>query len=73
MRRTTIFLPDELHDRLRREAFDARVSMAQLIRVRLEGGRPRTGTRIRDPLAAVEGLIRDGHLSDGIDQDLYSA
>jgi hypothetical protein len=72
MRRTTVFLPDELHERLRREAFASRVSMAQLIRNRLEhSGRPRSA-RIKDPLARVEGIIQDGHLSEGIDEALYS-
>ena len=36
MRRTTIFLPDELHERLRQEAFRSRLSMAEVIRLRLE-------------------------------------
>jgi hypothetical protein len=74
MKRTTVFLPEELHDRLRNEAFAARVSMAQLIRSRLERGsrRPRAAGN-PDPLAKVEGIVRDGHLSDGIDEALYSS
>ena len=36
MKRTTLFLPDELHEQLRQEAFRSRVSMAQVIRMRLE-------------------------------------
>ena len=72
MRRTTIFLPDEVHQRLRQEAFEARVSMAQIIRTRLESGiRSRRSRRTLDPLAKVEGIIRDGHLSEGIDEALY--
>ena len=73
MRRTTIFLPDELHDRLRREAFSARISMAGLIRNRLEqnGGPQRRAGARRDPLAKVEGIVEDGHLTEGIDEALY--
>jgi hypothetical protein len=74
VKRTTIFLPDEVHDRLRHEAFEARVSMAHLIRSRLER---RSGSRRKhqetDPLAKVEGIVRDGALSRNIDEALYSA
>ncbi len=73
MKRTTVFLPEDVHDRLRREAFEAHVSMAHLIRRRLEGrgrsGRPQAAA---DPLAKMEGIVRDGHLSEGIDEGLYS-
>jgi hypothetical protein len=56
MRRTTIVLPDELHERLRREAFRNRVSLGALIRSRLES-KPRTpGRRTKDPLRQVEGI-----------------
>ena len=72
MKRTTIFLPEDLHERLRGEAFASRLSMAQLIRTRLEQGgrRPRRGKK--DPLAKVEGIVRDGRLSQNIDETLYS-
>jgi hypothetical protein len=73
MKRTTIFLPDEVHERLRREAFAARISMAQLIRSRLEQGTARQRTRGGDPLAKVEGIVQDGHLTEGIDDALYSS
>lgn len=73
VKRTTIFLPDELHDRLRSEAFAARISMAELIRSRLELPRRRGGAgRKHDPLAQIEGIVRDGHLSEGLDEALYS-
>jgi hypothetical protein len=73
MKRTTIFLPDELHERLRREAFRSRVSMAHLIRSRLEGtSRARTRRRpIKDPLLEVSGIGSDGKLAEGIDEALY--
>ena len=72
MRRTTVFLPDHLHEQLRQDAFQARVSMAELIRTRLEirSGKKRA-RRLEDPLAAVEGIVRDGTLSRDIDEALY--
>ncbi len=70
MKRTTIFLSEDVHERLRREAFHAHVSMAELIRARLE--RPVQRRRSRpDPLARVEGIVRDGTLSQGSDEALY--
>ncbi|MBI3697138.1 MAG: hypothetical protein HY238_20175 [Acidobacteria bacterium] len=73
MKRTTIFLPDELHERLRREAFRNRVSMAKLIRSRLASqpvSRKTPNPRV-DPLLEVEGIIHDGTLAEGIDEALY--
>jgi hypothetical protein len=71
MKRTTVFLPDALHENLRQEAFRARVSMAEVIRLRLElGGQPRSSPR-RDPLAKAEGAVRHGRLSQDIDEALY--
>jgi hypothetical protein len=69
-----VFLPDDLHERLRREAFAARVSMAELIRGRLERGgrRRRRSAGTADPLALVEGIVRDGRLSEDVDEALYS-
>ena len=73
MRRTTVFLPDELHERLRSEAFASRVSMAQLIRDRLNrGDSRRRPAGNSDPLTRVEGIVKDGSLSQGIDEALYS-
>lgn len=73
MKRTTLFLPDELHERLRREAFSSGVSMAELIRRRLERRGPRRpASRKKDPLAAVEGIVNDGQLSQALDQAIYS-
>ena len=74
MVRTTIFLPEDLHERLRVEAFHGRLSMAELIRSRLERpARPRKYRRraTRDPLLKVAGIIQDGSLCQGIDEDLY--
>ena len=75
MRRTTIFLPEELHERLRREAFRSRVSMASLIRNRLAGRLPVTKRRKPklDPILAVAGICHGtGPLaSKDIDKHLY--
>ena len=37
MKRTTIFISDELHEQLRHDVFRAKTSMAELIRARLRG------------------------------------
>ena len=73
MRRTTIFLPDALHSQLREEAFRSRISMAELIRSRLErkSRRRKDKKAHQDLLAEVEGMFRDGRLSQGIDEALY--
>ncbi len=75
MRRTTIFLPEELHERLRREAFRSRVSMASLIRDRLEG-RWTVAKRRKpklDPILAVAGIChgKGPLLTKDIDKHLY--
>jgi hypothetical protein len=78
VKRTTIFLPEDLHERLRREAFRKRVSMAELIRSRLEtksstsrAARKKRRSWEDDPLLKVAGIFSDGTLSQGIDEDLY--
>ncbi len=76
MRRTTVFLPEELHESLRREAFRSRVSMASLIRSRLDnrasGKKPR---KIKeDPLLAVAGIYKGPvRLAKDIDKELYGS
>jgi hypothetical protein len=73
MRRTTVFLPDDLHERLRQEAFSSRTSMAELIRSRLARThrRPKRRRAGVDPLAEVEGIVHDGKLSQRIDEAIY--
>ena len=73
MKRITILLSNDLYEHLQREAFSERISMTQLIRARLEQNRIRRGSRRTDPLAAVEGIVRDGSLTEGIDDALYSS
>jgi hypothetical protein len=73
MKRTTILLPDELHEQLRREAFQAKTSMAELIRARLRSGaHPRRNRQwARDPILKVAGVCRGPVLSDETDESLY--
>jgi hypothetical protein len=65
-------LPDETHEQLRRDAFRARVSMAELIRGRL---RPPAGGSAKprkiDPQMKVAGICRGPLLSEDIDSELY--
>ncbi len=73
MKRTTVFLPEWLHERLREEAFRTRISMAELIRSKLQDRlkAPATHKPKEDPLLAVAGIGTDGRLTTGIDEDLY--
>lgn len=71
MKRTTIFLPDELHEHLRQEAFRTRMSMAQVIRMRLESPAGRHKKTKTDPLLKVAGICRGPILSERIDEELY--
>ena len=72
VKRTTIFLPDDLHEKLRREAFHSKISMAELIRHRLRGsGRVRAKQPTVDPLSELEGMIHDGTLTKNLDEELY--
>ena len=72
MKRTTIYLPEGLHERLREQAFRERVSMAELIRLKLEAPQASSGeSEEEDPLLAVAGIINDGTLTKNLDQDLY--
>ena len=73
MRRTTIFLPDEVHDRLRQDAFRAKISMAELIRATLQRSAdpPKRRGRSPDPILKVAGVCRGPVLSNDIDDALY--
>ena len=73
MRRTTVFLPDELHEQLRLDAFRAKISMAELIRAKLRRsiGRPRRRASSQDPILKVAGVCGGPVLSSDIDEALY--
>jgi hypothetical protein len=73
MKRTTIFLPEDLHEQLRRDAFQSKTSMAGLIRARLRRSNalPRSRGARKDPILKVAGICRGPILSDGIDESVY--
>jgi hypothetical protein len=73
MKRTTIFLPEDLHEQLRRDAFQSKTSMAALIRARLRrpNALPRSRGARKDPILKVAGICRGPILSDGIDESVY--
>jgi hypothetical protein len=75
MRRTTIFLPDDLHEQLRKDAFRAKTSMAEVIRARLRGpiAPPRRRGSSQDPILKVAGVCSGPVLSSGIDDHLYGS
>lgn len=72
MKRTTIFLPDDLHERLRHEAFRARISVAELIRARLrQPAVAHSRASSKDPVLKVAGVCRGPILSRSVDKALY--
>jgi hypothetical protein len=73
MERTTILLPDDLHEQLRRDAFQARTSMAELIRARLRrpNALPRSRGARKDPILKVAGICRWPILSSSIDDGVW--
>ena len=70
MKRTTIFLPEDLHGMLRREALGLGISMAALIRSELQAAM-QPGRSEADPLMEVAGICDDGGLTVGIDRVIY--
>lgn len=73
MKRTTVFLPDDLHEQLRRAAFQQKTSMAELIRTRLRGATSKRSTSraSEDPILKVAGICRGPVISGDIDESLY--
>jgi predicted transcriptional regulator len=73
VKRITIFLPDELHERLRQEAYRSRTSISQIIRLRLENPVPHQKKHKGklDPLLRVAGTCRGPIISHCIDEQLY--
>jgi hypothetical protein len=73
MKRITVFLPDDFHERLRQDAFRTKVSMAELIRTKLRQSPERRSSRqsSKDPLLKVAGICRGPILSSEIDISLY--
>jgi hypothetical protein len=73
MNRTTLVLPNHLYEELRREAFDKHMSLAAVIRMRLEYRPPAATTpaEAQDPLLAIAGLADSGTLTANLDAELY--
>ena len=73
MVRTTLVLPEPLYEEIRMEAFHKRLSMATIIRMRLEQPKAAGGARAADPILALAGLApsNEGLLTDNLDADLY--
>ena len=77
MRRITISLSDEPHEELRREAFRAGLSIADVIGLRIQIPTEATAkaqTRrkgISDPLLKVAGICGGAVISANIDDELY--
>ncbi len=73
MRRTTISLSDELHEELRREAFRLHVSIAEVIRLRIQAPAKAQAKHIAvaDPLLRVAGICGGAVISANIDDELY--
>ena len=75
MVRTTIVLPEPLHEELRLEAFNKRLSMATIIRMRLErSAAPGAAAGDLDPILAIAGLApaaSEELLTAHLDDDLY--
>lgn len=73
MKRTSIFLPDEIHEELRQEAFRARISMAEVIRFRVATSNKAQGKRnaSADPPLKAAGICRGPMMSANIDDELY--
>ena len=71
--RTTIVLPARLHEELRREAFERRMSLGAVIRMRLEAkpAVPSAPPAEADPILAIAGLADTGTLTRNLDEDLY--
>jgi hypothetical protein len=73
VKRTTIFLSDEMHEQLRQAAFRSKTSMAELIRAKLRHslGHSRPRASSDDPILKVAGVCRGPILSRDIDDSLY--
>ena len=59
MKKTMVYLPEELHEGLRRLAFDRRVSMAELIRRAVHAAYGEVLEDIRDAEAELAGYLED--------------
>ena len=59
MKKTMVYLPEELHEGLRQLAFEHRTSMAELIRRAVQAAYGETIEDIRDAEAELAGYLKD--------------
>ncbi len=75
MKRTTVVLPDDVYEEVRRAAFDAHCSISEIVRQRVTVSPKSTGLpgaqAGRMPLDDVFGIINDGTLTQNLDDELY--
>jgi len=68
MKKTMVYLPNELHEGLRRLAFDRRVSMAELIRRAVDAAYSEVLEDIRDMEAEIASYLEDPSSSVSLDE-----
>ena len=73
MRRTTVWLSNEFHEELRREALRSGLSTAEVIRLRIQtpAKAPEKRKAFADPLFKVTGICGGAVISTNIDDELY--
>jgi Arc/MetJ-type ribon-helix-helix transcriptional regulator len=67
MKKTMVYLPEELHEGLRQLAFEHRTSMAELIRRALQAAYGETIEDIRDMEAEIASYLEDPSSSISLD------
>ena len=68
MKKTMVYLPEELHEGLRQLAFEHRTSMAKLIRRALKAAYGETIEDIRDMEAEIASYLEDPSSSISLDE-----
>ena len=68
MKKTMIYLPEELHEGLRQLAFERRTSMAELIRRAVQAAYSETIEDIRDMEAEIASYLADPSSSVSLDE-----
>ncbi len=70
MKKTMIYLPEELHEGLRQLAFEHRTSMADLIRRAVQAAYGETIEDVRDMEAEIASYVEDPSSSISLDEFL---
>ena len=70
MKKTMVYLPEDIHEGLRQLAFEHRTSMAELIRRAVEAAYGETIEDIRDMEAELAGYLKDPSTSISLDEFL---